>query len=662
MKDQLIRVDREHRMSWPLAAAFAAALALAGCSGGESSGTLQFNAATQPVLTPALFVFYDSDGDGIGDSIGRVDLDTDQIMKTAVVGVSGSGGTHKQAFYDGPIWVDAGALVWGIDPDTLQVLPRPYNAPSIQGNREGTIGPGIVNEKSLALEVAQGDAAGAKQRAVLQKYFNRTSLTYEEARVIDICAVRESRSGIDTKLGSDLMAKAIAVAPPFHNMGYTPVGIEPAPDGKLTMVAERIGDHAYFLDTDPNSPTFGYPVRFVYPRLGVVKDQNNSVVAKFAGLYTPAGGTAPGKTNYDRTSGGTSETDKNTYSEPCDSTALRNAAGEVWTWWPDVNGDTITGVNMGKIDTASPQVAQVPVPVISRSTAPVSAGGKGSAKFSSSGQRTGPWMASLLNRNVGNEFFMTVENEGDNSESIWDVTNPADVFEVQRLVTNLKYVLATDLGAAPLVDGNTYVVTVSYVTTGGVAKAVNYQYVALPADNGSGVSQDVTSAYLKKVDASDPGPGYILNGLNGRAGTSEANIARKQGSGTDYVLFSDEVWLLTGTGFGAVDGFQIVDLSGIGAPYKIKETMALPSAFSGSFGPNGKKFYQLRASNVDVIDVATRKLVDVISLPGPATGIAFASYKAQPTATTTTSGSSSSGGGGGGSGGGGGVCNPCGGC
>ena len=299
MKDQLIRVDREHRMSWPLAAtfaaAFAAALALAGCSGGESSGALQFNTTTQPVLTPALFVFYDSDGDGIGDSIARVDLDTDQIMKTAVVGVSGTGGTHKADFYDGPIWVDAGNLVWGIDPTTLQVLPRPYNAPSIQGNREGTIGPGIVDQKSLALEVAQGDAAAAKQRAVLQKYFNRTSLTYEEARVIDICAVRSSRSGIDTKLGSDLMAKAIAVAPPFHNMGYTPVGIEPSPDGKLTMIAERIGDHAFFLDTDPSSPTFGYPVRFVYPRLGVVKDQNNNVVAKFTGLYTPAGGTAPGQ-------------------------------------------------------------------------------------------------------------------------------------------------------------------------------------------------------------------------------------------------------------------------------------------------------------------------------------------------------------------------------
>ena len=159
-------------------------------------------------------------------------------------------------------------------------------------------------------------------------------------------------------------------------MGYSPVGIEPSPDGKLTMFAVRQGDHAFFLDTDPNSPTFGLPVRFVYPRLGVVKDQNNAVVETFASVYTAAGGSAPGKPNYNRVSTGTSETDKNTYTEPCDSTALRNAAGEIWSWWPDVNGDTITGVNIDTIDTANPQVVQVAVPVIARNSAPTSAGGK----------------------------------------------------------------------------------------------------------------------------------------------------------------------------------------------------------------------------------------------------------------------------------------------
>ncbi len=326
-----------------------------------------------------------------------------------------------------------------------------------------------------------------------------------------------------------------------------------------------------------------------------------------------------------------------------------------------MNGDTITGTRIDTIDTANPQVVQVAVPVITRNSAPTSAGGKGSAAFTASGQRAGPWMASLLNRNVGNEFFMTVENEGDNTESIWDMTNPAKVFEVQRLVTNLKYVFATDIGTAPFVNGATYAVNVSYASTGGATTSVNYQYVSLPADDFSGVSADYTRAYLKKVNASDPGPGFIVNGLNARAGTSEANVARVQGSGTSMVSFSDEVWLLTGLGVGGIDGFQIVDLKGLGAPYIIHETIALPSAFSGAFSPNGKKFYQLRANGVDVIDTATRKLVNVISLAGPATGLAFGNYHAQSTSSTSGGGTTSSGGGTGG-GGGTGPCNPCGGC
>jgi hypothetical protein len=231
---------------------------------------------------------------------------------------------------------------------------------------------------------------------------------------------------------------------------------------------------------------------------------------------------------------------------------------------------------------------------------------------------------------------------------------------VQRLVTNLKNVLATDIGTAPFVNGSTYVVTVSYATTGGASTNVNYQYVTLPADDFSGVSADVTRAYLKKVNAADPGPNFILNGLNGRAGTSEANVARLQGSGTSMIAFSDEVWLLTGTGVGGIDGFQIVDLKGLGAPFLIHETIALPSAFTGSFSPNGKKFYQLRGTGVDVIDTQTRKLVNVITLAGPVTGLAFANYHAQP--STSTTGGGSSGGGGGGGGGGTGPCNPCGGC
>lgn len=271
-------------------------------------------------------------------------------------------------------------------------------------------------------------------------------------------------------------------------------------------------------------------------------------------------------------------------------------------------------------------------------------------------------MASLMNRNVGNEFIMHVENEGDNTESFWDVTNAAGVFEIERIVMDLKDVLTPDLatqtgGGTTFTNGTTYTVSVSYVSTGGTAASVNYKYVSLPGDTLSGTEPDLTRAYLQKVNAADPGPKFILNGLLGRAGTSEANVARIQGSGTSAVLFSDEVWLLT---FVGADGIQIVNMTGLAPPYIISENVALPSAFSGTFSPNGKKFYQIRNNAIDVIDTASRKLVNVITLPGPTTGFGYASYHA-PVAAATSTGGTSSGGGGGGTGGGGLPPNPCGG-
>ncbi len=667
---------------------FMAVSVLGACSGSSNTTPATTTTPTATVLTPALFAFYDSDGDNNGDSIARIDLSTDAIMKTAVTGMSGTGGTHKQAFYDGPLWVGAGFNVWGIDPDTLQVIPR-QTPLSIQGNREGTIGAAIVNS-ALSLVQALGfssanasvqNATADAEKAKLSQYFNRASFTWEEAQTVDFCAVQDSRSGVDSKLAGNVMAAAIAVPQSFHNMGYTPVGIEPLPNGKLTEISERLGDHSFYLDTDPNSPTFGYPVRFVYPRLGIVKDQNNAVLTTFTGKYTTNGGTAPGRLNYNRASTGTSEVDKNTYSEPCDSTALRNAQGQVWTWWPDVNGDTLTGVNNDALMTATPQIVQVAVPITARTTAPASRGGVGSASAtacggpcSPNGQRVGPWMASLANRNNDGHFILHVETEGDQTEMLWDVTNPANVFEIERIVGDLKTVLTPDLATqtpgspTAFTNGTIYTVLVNYVSTGGTSTSVNYQYVSLPGDSLTGINPDQTRSYLKKVSATDPGPNYILSGLNARASTSEANMARRQGSGTDGIVFSDEIWLLSSTPLDVpgANNFQIIDMR-VNAPYPISETFGPPSAFSGSFSPDGKKFFQIGTNQganpgkIEVIDTVTRNLIDVITLPGPATGYVFGSYHAPVVATTPSSGGTSGGGSSGGGSGGGLPPNPCGG-
>ncbi len=639
-------------------------LFLNACTGGTHATA---PTSTPTALTPALFAFYDSTGDGIGSAIARIDLTTNAVMATAVTGVGASSGvTDNQAFYNGPLWVSSGSEVWGIDPTTLKVLPRPV-APSIQGNREGTIGSAVVNALSVvagslglgtttpAVQTSNTQTTQmAAQVAALRPYFGQTSATVAQAQTIDFCAVQASAGGIDPSVltKESALGVTIPVPAPFYNIGYSAVDIAPTPTGDLTMFGVRLGDHALFLDTDPSSPTFGYPVRFIYPRLGEIKDQNNAVVSKFSGLYTVAGGTAPGKLFYNRISSGTSEVDKNTYTEPCDSTTLRNAAGQVWSWWPDVQGDTITGTDDDALLTSSPQVVQVAVPTISSASAPATAGGVGSAltcpasggPCSPSGQRTGPWMATLLNRNVGNEFIMSVEDEGDNAQMLWDVTNPANVFEIERIVSNLQNVLtpnlATQTPGSPtaFTNGTIYSVSVNYASTGGATTSVNYQYVSLPGDTFTGATpaDNITHAYLKKVTSTAPGPEYILNGLLGRASTSHPDIARIQGSGTNSIMFADEDWLMT---FVGADGFQIISLKGLSAPYLITEYVPIPSAFTGIFSPDGTKFYQIRNGDIDVIDHATRTIVDEIVLPGAATALTLGSYNAPITSTTSTTSS-----------------------
>ncbi|MHB8257144.1 MAG: hypothetical protein ACYDHY_12055 [Acidiferrobacterales bacterium] len=631
-----------------LLAVSVATLILGACSSGSHATA---PTSTPTALTPALFAFYDSNGDGVGDSIARIDLSTNAVMATAVTGVGASSGvTDNQAFYNGPLWMSSGPEVWGIDPTTLTVLPRPV-APSIQGNREGTIGSAMVNALSLTGGTTQTSNTQTTQMAALRQYFGQTSATLAQAETIDFCAVQNSVGGVDPSAltSQSALGVTIPVPPPFYNIGYSAVDIAPTPSGDLTMLGVRLGDNDVFLDTNPNSPTFGYPVRFVYPRLGQIKNQSNAVVGTFSGLYSAAGGTAPGKLFYNRISSGTSEVDKNTYAEPCDSTTARNAAGQVWSWEPDVQGDTLTGTNDDALLTSSPQVVQVAVPTISSASAPASAGGVGSAPTcpnsggpcSPDGQRTGPWMATLLNHNVGNEFIMSVEDEGDNAQMLWDVTNPAHVFEIERIVSNLQNVLTpsltTQTGQTTFTNGTIYTVSVSYASTGGATTSVQYQYVSLPGDTFTGVApaDNITHAYLKKVTAADPGPEYILNGLLGRASTSHPDIARIQGSGTNSIMFADEDWLMT---FVGADGFQIISLNGLGAPYLITAYLPIPSAFTGIFSPDGTKFYQIRNGDIDVIDHATRTLVSEIVLPGPATAITLGSYEAPITSTTTTTG------------------------
>jgi len=566
----------------------------------------------------------DTDGDNFSDAIVAIDPITFKVKRIGTPDVgedstSSLNNTHKSMFYQGNRWVGGGGDLWAFDPVTFAVVPRVAAAGQfIQMNREGTVGPGLVNTKAATA------AALASLPKDIAKYIGRTQLTKEEAAAVNMCDV-------ETLAKSALTSSKAPADTLVHSMGYSPVGWEVSPDGNIGVAGVRMGDHMLFMDTNPASPTFRQPLRFIDQRRALIKDANNSVVATFTGLYTPAGGTAPGTLNYNRISSGTSETDKQTYIEPCDTTILRGANGQVWFWTVDVDGDTITGARVDTITSPTPTVVQVAVPHLDNS------GGTGTT---SGLKRVGPWMASLINRAANGSLLLSAENEGENSESLFDVTDPANVVEIERIVTDLATInapaAATQIGTAGVAgqftNGTVYAVGVDFTPTGGARQSVNYTYrqVAGAGDNGSGrppgvgpapANPPLTTAYLEKVTATDPGPLYILNGLAGRGGTSEGNFASTVGTGSDTTVFSDRIWLETfvASALGNWDIFQIIDIS-TNPPWLLKENVEFASAFGGSIGPDNR-FVQVLGGKIEVIDISENpKTRKQIALFHPTTG------------------------------------------
>lgn len=611
-----------------LAVAGACALLLMACEG--STGPAGPAGADGPpgtgiVGTFEFIVQVDTNADNFSDAIVAVDPISFQVNRIGTPDVgedstSSLTNTHKTQFYQGNRWI-GGTDLWAFDPVTFAVVPR-VAAPGqfIQMNREGTVGPGLVNTK------AASSAALSSLPKNLADYIGRTQMTQEEATAVNMCDV-------ETLATTALTSTKAAADTLVHSIGYSPVGFELTPDGNMGVSGVRMGDHMLFLDTNPASPTFREPLRLIDQRRAQIKDRNNAVVATFPGVYTAAtpAGPAPGKVHYDRISSGTSETDKNTYVEPCDTTLLRAANGQLWFWTVDVNGDTITGARVDTITTATPTVVQVAVPHLDFS------GGTGTT---SGLKRVGPWMASLQNRAADGTMIFSAENEGENSESLFDVTDPASVVEIQRMVPDLATingpVAASTIGTAGLAGqftaGQVIAVGVDFATTGGARQSVNYIYrqVAGMGDDGSGrpafgpapANPPKTSAYLEKQTASDPGPSFIVNGLAGRGGTTEGNFATTIGTGTDTVVFSDRIWILTfvASALGNYDIFQIVDLS-TAPPWRITENVEFNSSFGGMIGPDNK-LIQVRNGKLEIIDISENpKTMKTVQLFHPTAGV-----------------------------------------
>jgi len=601
-------------------------LLIAGCSGSDGTdgatgpaGSAGSDGAGSSIPDQDIIVQVDTTGDGTADTIAVLDPVAFGVKRFAAVDIgsdSSLNNSHKSYFHTGQEWVGGGGDLWAFDKSTLALSARVDN-PSFQMNREGLVGAGQVNTKSAATT--------ANLSKEMRSFLGRTLLTPEEAARVDMCELQAlaGAGSSATKAPADTIV---------HNLGYSPVGLELTPDGTMGVVGVRQGDHLLFMDTDASSATFGTPLRFIDQRRGDIKDKTNAVVATFTALYDIGSGGAPGNLHTTRAPGTGSETDGETYVEPCDTNIIANSDDEVWFWSVDVDGDTYTLARVDTITSATPTVIQIPVPVVDDTA---TAGGASGLQY------VGPWMGSLVNRAIDNGIMIgTSENEGENSESLWDLSDTANPVEVGRYVDDLATIKGggTCTGGAaggptltgPFVDGNTFAVNIDFTSTGGACTAVNYTYNSVPSSgddlSGSAGSGYVTTAFLTKVTASDPGPSFILNGLAGRAGTSEGNVSVITGSGATTKVFSDEIWLTTfrqGTLCSALatsdcDIFQVIDLS-TDAPWLISEAVRISSAFAGKFGIDNR-FYQVVGGSLQVIDTnSSQRTLNTITLD-PTTG------------------------------------------
>jgi len=552
------------------------------------------------IVKSGIYIQVDTDADGVSDTIALYHADTGELEKSFAADLNAGSSlqaSNKSYFYEGNVYFASGGNIWGVDPAAEALVAR-ADSPSFQANREGLVGQAQVNTKS------SGPALVSPGGKLLRDFIGRTQMTAVEAADVDMCEVQNlvARSSSVTKVPADTI---------MHNMGYSPVGLEVSPDGTMLATGVRQGDHLLFVDVDPASATFTEPARFVILRTGEIKDKSNAVVGSFTSQYAGFGGTAPGDLHRVRGGGATGgETDGETYVEPCDSSIIQNAAGESWFGSVDVDGDTITAVQVDTITSANPTVVQFSVPLIDDGATTGTASGL---------QFVGPWMGTMHNRAGGEEMLLSAENEGENSESIFDLSNPANPVEVERIIPDLSTVKefgGTTLGAGGaaggFVAGSSYTVNVDFTSTGGLPTLVNYTYRSLGGDDLTGHSRSVTTAYLQKTNPADPGPNFIINGLNGRASTSEGNFAGIVGSGTETVVFSDEIWLPTF--LGPQDIFQVVNLSSA-PPWAIDQVCNLTSAFGFIITPDNK-IVQNVAGSLQVIDTATCALENTISFDG----------------------------------------------
>lgn len=332
------------------------------------------------------------------------------------------------------------------------------------------------------------------------------------------------------------------------------------PDGKKVWVAARVdtdGQNGLYqlFDGDPASGTFGTKLMDVDPVTGKTINASSTELFDFATQYSADGGTMPGTLGVLK--GGSTN---GTTAGPCDMSMV-TVSGVDYAWGVDVNGDTTTGINAS--------TGAIVGQAILKPLAP-------------SGTFVGPFMGTvgLAGTARVQRALHSVENRtSPGSESIIDVTDPANPTELMRIFTDFT---GFDFGTGTLANYTDVSSTFASTLTGAV------------------------STIIYRWTNPDPGfPEFLTDGLAGSGISSEFD----PNGGFVYLISSSS------------SKISVVDLSG-DPPWVVIKTIDTLGGSVGTFNVDGSEFYSGTSSansgSVHVIQTSDHTVSDLIAISGRA--------------------------------------------
>jgi YVTN family beta-propeller protein len=240
-----------------------------------------------------------------------------------------------------------------------------------------------------------------------------------------------------------------------------------------------------------------------------------------------------------------------------------------------------------------------------------------------------------------------------------DVTDLSNIRLVQMIVP--RFSCLDGISTDSLIDGQTYTITVRYVysynydASGRVAgidrqDSYNVNYIFRRS-----TVPFVSSGYLEKVNPSDPGPSYIVDGIPIAPFTDDARPVSITQTTSGKVIKSDEVYIAgLAPGYGQVGVVSYRGFAGNGSPpfpvsHRINLVYNTTSAVM-TFTSGGRKVFVNDRSNpiVYVIDTFTKSVVDIIPVPAASEALTTKTLLMPARASTTPPPSGGSPGGGGG--------------